>query len=143
MHIIGDVYNGNPNSLSDADLQNYKNAHPNILFFHGYKENLVDFYRNSDWLVFLSRHEGFPVSVMEANACGLPAITFDVRGCRDAIEEGQNGFLVELGNIETVVRIIDKVNSESLKAGARTHAVNNFDYKEKVNTILDNVEKYL
>jgi phosphatidylinositol alpha-1,6-mannosyltransferase len=42
--------------------------------------------------------EGFGISALEAAACGLPVIASRMEGLQDAIQEGQNGFLVESGN---------------------------------------------
>lgn len=50
--------------------------------------------------VMASRKEGWGISVIEANACGVPVVGYDVLGLRDSIRNGYNGFLVEDGNIE-------------------------------------------
>jgi len=50
--------------------------------------------------VITSKKEGWGISVIEANACGVPAVGYDVPGLRDSIRNGYNGFLVEDGNIE-------------------------------------------
>jgi len=62
-------------------------------------------------LVNPSVREGFGLNVIEANACGTPAIAYNVPGLRDSIIYGKTGLLVENGNIEkladTVVRFIE------------------------------------
>lgn len=45
-------------------------------------------------LVLSSRDEGLPVAVMEAFACGRPAIAPDVGGMRELVETGRTGWLV-------------------------------------------------
>lgn len=54
--------------------------------------------------------EGWGISVIEANACGTPAIAFDVPGLRDSIIDGKTGLLVkEDGNVEKLAEAIIKV----------------------------------
>jgi glycosyltransferase involved in cell wall biosynthesis len=47
-----------------------------------------------DVLVLPSHREGVPRSVIEALASGRPAIVTNIRGCRELVEHGRNGFLV-------------------------------------------------
>jgi glycosyltransferase involved in cell wall biosynthesis len=46
--------------------------------------------------VFLlgSHREGWPTALVEAEACGLPAVVTDVSGASSLIEQGRNGFIV-------------------------------------------------
>lgn len=60
----------------------------------GFQEDVKPFISAMDLFVFPSYREGFGLSVMEANAMGVPAITSNIMGCNEIIEEGINGFLV-------------------------------------------------
>ncbi|NQU85504.1 MAG: glycosyltransferase family 4 protein, partial [Mariniphaga sp.] len=52
-----------------------------------------------DCLVFPSYYgEGIPRSLLEAASCGLPVITTNHPGCRDAVVDGVTGFLCEPKN---------------------------------------------
>ena len=58
-------------------------------------------YAESSMLVMSSHYEGFPMVMIEAMACGLPAVCFDFKcGPRDIIAEGENGLIVPDGDIE-------------------------------------------
>ena len=58
-------------------------------------------YAESSMLVMSSHYEGFPMVMIEAMACGLPAVCFDFKcGPRDIIVEGENGLIVPDGDIE-------------------------------------------
>ncbi len=50
--------------------------------------------------VLPSHGEGMPMSVMEAEAVGRAVITTDAAGCRDSVEDGYNGYLVQTKNID-------------------------------------------
>lgn len=60
-----------------------------------------------------SMKEGWGVAVLEANACGTPAIAYDVPGLRDSIRDGKTGLLVPDGNIVALNDAIVKVLSNS------------------------------
>lgn len=52
------------------------------------------FFAASDAYMLPSYYEGFPHTILEAMAFGLPVIASDIGGVRDAIVDGQNGFIV-------------------------------------------------
>lgn len=64
-------------------------------------------YAESSMLVMSSHYEGFPMVMIEAMACGLPAVCFDFKcGPRDIIVEGENGLIVPDGDIEGLAEAI-------------------------------------
>ena len=52
----------------------------------------------SDACVSASRYEGLPFHVVEAFACGLPAVLSSVKGHVDLVEPGVNGLLFDQGD---------------------------------------------
>ena len=65
--------------------------------------NIGKEYSESSMLVMSSHYEGFPMVMIEAMACGLPAVCFDFKcGPRDIIVEGENGLIVPDGDIEAL-----------------------------------------
>ena len=55
------------------------------VFFVGLIDNVDDYLRASDIFVFPSEKEGMPNALLEAMACGLPAIARDIGGVRDIV----------------------------------------------------------
>lgn len=70
----------------------------------GWADNLYDLYQNYSFVVMTSRYEGFPMSLLEGLGNGLPLISFDIEtGPDEIITSGENGFLVEKGNVDMLV----------------------------------------
>ena len=63
----------------------------------------------SDLLVLPSNSEGFPVCLLEAMVCGLPIVATDTDGSKEVIKNGSNGFLVPVGDIESMATAMIKV----------------------------------
>lgn len=51
------------------------------------------FYAMASCMVLPSYHEGMPNVLLEAAASGRPLITSDIPGCREAVEDGNSGYL--------------------------------------------------
>lgn len=84
----------------------------NRISFHGYgNTNLqLKVYENSDIFVLPSAHDGWGMVVPEAMAAGLPVVTtYGVISGRDLIKNGENGFLVPVGDFEALKTILTKV----------------------------------
>lgn len=57
-------------------------------------DELLSYYAAADCFVMPSYREGFPNTVMEAGALGLPSIVTDINGSREIIKDGINGMVV-------------------------------------------------
>ena len=57
-------------------------------------EDLLAYYAAADCFVLPSYREGFPNTVLEAGAMGLPSIVTDINGSREIIVENENGYII-------------------------------------------------
>ena len=57
-------------------------------------DELLAYYAAADCFVMPSYREGFPNTVLEAGAMGLPSIVTDINGSREIIKDGENGIIV-------------------------------------------------
>ncbi len=74
--------------------------------FLGHIEEVERFLKISNAFVFASSREGLPVSVMEAMAMEKPVVAYNIRGVRDLVEDGVNGFLVKFGDTRALAQKI-------------------------------------
>lgn len=65
--------------------------------FHGFVPHdvKVSILQGGSVFVMPSLNEGWGISVLEANACGMPAVAFDVPGLNESIRHGETGLLAE------------------------------------------------
>jgi glycosyltransferase involved in cell wall biosynthesis len=85
-----------------------------------------------DLFVLPSHREGLSRTLMEAAAMGLPAVTTDVRGCRDVVVNGRSGQVVPLGNVEALAEalidlLLNPEKRQQMGQVARLLAIAQFD----------------
>jgi glycosyltransferase involved in cell wall biosynthesis len=80
----------------------------NVLIL-GDREDVPDLLCGGDVFTLPSWGEGQPVAPTEAMACGLPVVLTDVRGCREEVIEGVNGFLVPPRNPQALADALEKL----------------------------------
>lgn len=69
-------------------------------------DDLLAYYAAADCFVMPSYREGFPNTVLEAGAMGLPSIVTDINGSREIIEEGKNGVIVPSKNADALFHVM-------------------------------------
>lgn len=70
------------------------------------------FFKGALCCLSTSRWEGMPLALLEAMAHGLPAVATDVTGNRDAVLDGENGFLYPEGAADTAADIVCRLADE-------------------------------
>lgn len=76
----------------------------------GAVKNIQDKYLESSIYVMSSRFEGMPMVLLEAMSFGLPVVSFTCPcGPKDIIKNNEDGFLVDLENIEKMAEKIKKL----------------------------------
>ncbi|HET9461553.1 MAG TPA: glycosyltransferase, partial [Gaiellaceae bacterium] len=89
-----------------------------------------------------SAREGAPVCLMEAAACGVPAVAPAVGGVAELIEHGSTGFVTRPGDPEGLAEALerlltDAVLRERLGVAARRRAEERFSVALQVDRLLD------
>lgn len=111
--VVGDFEVEHPVPPSIVD-----GLHAHYVVRTGHVTDPAPLFRAMDIYLHLARFEGLPNAVLEASASGLPVITTDATGCRDAVEDGRTGFLVPLDDAATLhARLTDLCDKPELRRG--------------------------
>ncbi len=90
----------------------------------GYSERPESFMAAADFLVLPSYREGFGSTIIEAAACGIPAIGSRIYGVEDAINDGETGLLVEPRNARQLADAMHVLSTDRdlrIKLGRAAH----------------------
>jgi len=80
----------------------------NIITYLPPTDDVVPILHQVDVVVLPSEYnEGVPACLLEAMACGKPIITTNWKGCKDTVNEGINGYLIEKGSIESLKNAVN------------------------------------
>ena len=108
-------------------------------------EELPAVYRGSHLFVFPSTTDTFGKAVLEAQACGLPAIVSDAGGPQEIVVHGKTGLVAKAGDlsdwkakISHVLNLIDAAPSAygKMREDARAYAVEHFDWEDAFASML-------
>ena len=86
------------------------------LVLKGQVGDMDSYYRQSAMFVMTSRFEGLPLVLLEAKMHRLPLISFDcLTGPSEVIEDGINGTVVPLGDIDAMATAINELIDDKTK----------------------------
>jgi glycosyltransferase involved in cell wall biosynthesis len=90
--LVGDTDPMNPAAIAEDQLRRWRDE--GVVEWLGHRDDIPAILSRS-WIACLpSYREGLPRSLLEAMAAGLPIVTTDVPGCREAVAHGVNGLVV-------------------------------------------------
>lgn len=140
-HICGgcvESYRGIIQQLNDAG----------IIIYHGRIDDIAGMHRQCACTIHPSYYpEGMSNVLLEACACGRPIITTDRPGCREAVEDGVNGFIVKQKDsqdlkdkVETFLKMTWE-QRRTMGIEARKKVEKEFDRQIVVDKYIDEIRK--
>lgn len=129
--IAGEIDNGNKSAISRENVLEWTES--DYITWLGNVIDMPKLYSSCDCIILPSYREGLSKTLIEAGAMKVPAITTDVPGCRDIINDGINGFLCKVKNTEDLYTKMIKILSleanqyTELADNARNNVIQNFD----------------
>lgn len=113
----------------------------------GQLEDVRPWYAAGDAFIFPSHREGFPNSLLEAGAMGLPVYSTNVNGADEIIRDGFNGIVFELQPSEeerekalhSAMRdiLVNKEKAAAMGANAREHVLSHWSSEIVLNALMD------
>ncbi len=88
--------------VQEAGLQNH-------IFFAGFRSDLPELYAAMDIFVMTSLREGFPLTILEAMAVGIPVVATAVGGVKECIDDATDGLLVPPSDAPALARAIARL----------------------------------
>jgi len=131
------LLSNNPKGIKLAELQSLCDG--KYIQYLGHRTDVCELLKSSHIMAFPSYYrEGVPLSLIEACSVGRPIITCDSIGCRDTVDEGVNGFLIQPEDSATLADrlrtlFLDKSLRERMGRAGRERAEREFS----VQTVVD------
>ena len=107
--------------------------------------DLPDIYRSADYYLSASHSDGSSVSLMEALACGIPAIVSDIPSNQEWIAPGQQGWLFKDGDVldlsQKMIGVSKYTEYKAMAGNARTLAEKRADWEKNFGLLLNTYQQ--
>ena len=140
-HVCGgcdDIYSNIIQQLNDEGA----------IIYHGRIDDIAGMHRQCACTIHPSYYpEGMSNVLLEACACGRPIITTDRPGCREAVVDGVNGFLIKQRDAKDLINKIEMFLSltweqrQSMGIEARKKVEREFDRQIVIDRYIDEIRK--
>ena len=109
------------------------------IIFTGRRNDVPKLVKISNIAISTSRQEGLPVNIMEAMLSNLPIVATNCRGNRDLIKNGENGYLVNINDVDNFATFVEKIynNNSDLYKVNNKKIINDY----LLDSVLKDIEK--
>lgn len=136
--IVGD---GSERVSVQARVDQINAKFDNCIKMTSWIEDIGTFNAGMDIICLTSKNEGTPVSLIEAQAAGIPVITTDVGGVRDIVLEGETGYIIPVNDRELYEeKLMDLIQNEKKREIMSQNGWNHVEEKFHYRTLVKNME---
>lgn len=145
--VVGELDSKNPATVVKEDLAKWVNE--KIIEYHGFQKDVRPIIVKSSCIVLPSYREAIPRTISEGMSMAKPVITTDTAGCREAVEEGVNGYLVKVKDIPSLVEglenfiNLDEASRKLMGQAGREKVLREFDDQKIANEIYEIIKEVL
>jgi len=108
--LVGDIDPDNPMSLDRSQIMKWVDE--GTVEWWGNQENMPEVFSKAHIVSLPSYAEGLPKVLIEASSCSRPIVTTNVSGCKEAVRDGESGFLVPVKNTKALADAFIKLISD-------------------------------
>ena len=111
------------------------------IYMLGYRTDINELMISCDVGALMSYREGLPRNIMEFMACEKTIIGTDIRGIRDLIQDGVNGYLVEIGNSNDTADKIEYIYKNRIEMKNMEKNSREIVSQYEIGKVLDEIKK--
>jgi len=142
--LLGPRDERNPTVVSVSDLARWQED--KIITWLGETTDVRPIMAQADVVVLPSYREGTPRALLEAAAMAKPIITSETVGCREVVEDGVNGFLVPVKNVQALTKamihlIQDSALRERMGKAGRAKVEQEFEERSVIKKVMESYGK--
>jgi len=138
--ILGSYYEDNPTAISKEQMKQW--LAEGIIEYLGYTDAVIEEIEKADCIVLPSYREGLSRVLLEAASMSKPIITSNVTGCKEVVDDGENGFLAKVKDSRSVAEAMEKI----INLSQNERNIMGEKGREKIKKEFDNeivIKKYL
>lgn len=111
--IIGDAFSGEEWRVDELVDYINNSGISNRIIYPGFREDMQNVYNITDALVLSSvQYDSFPTVVLEALSFSKPVIAYDCGGVVEMVQDENNGYIVDQGDIEALSSKIEYLSND-------------------------------
>jgi glycosyltransferase involved in cell wall biosynthesis len=138
--IVGD---GSERSNIEQRTHTINQRFPGLITLTSWIEDVAPFNHAMDIICLTSKNEGTPVSLIEAQAAGVPVVSTNVGGVIDIVAQGETGFVVEQNDLAAYTnKLLELIESDSLREKMSSRGWKHVGEKYHYTRLASNIEEY-
>jgi glycosyltransferase involved in cell wall biosynthesis len=140
IYIVGD---GSERLNIEKQAEIINQEHGELIAFTSWIEDVAPFNHAMDIICLSSKNEGTPVSLIEAQAAGVPVISTNVGGVKDIVAHGKTGFIIEANDLKSYAdKLIELIENEPLRNKMSENGWQHVGEKYHYTRLVRNIEDY-
>jgi len=145
--ILGAFYHGNPTAIEEKQMETWE-AEGTVNYL-GLSDDVQSIIDKTDCVVLPSYREGLSRVLLEAASMERPIVTTNVPGCKDVVNDGVNGFLCNVKDVDSLARQMEKIlllseeDRNEMGRKSRVKVINEFEEQLVVDKYMFAIEEIL